>query len=128
MARKILRQLATLPVLLLFVSCSTTTEDDLIDAPVNDDDGGVELVTYQDVGPIFENVCTVCHSNPPQNGAPMSLETYTEVRDAVLNQSLLDRISRPEGAPGAMPLGGPRLPQATINEIIQWNEDGLLEN
>jgi len=41
---------------------------------------------------------------------------------------LLDRISREEGASGAMPLGGPRLPQNTIDLIFQWNEDGLLEN
>jgi len=95
--------------------------------PVEIDPGG-ELVTYQDVRFVFENICTQCHSNPTQNGAPMPLVTYENVRDAVLNRPLLDRISREEGASGAMPLGGPRLPQNTIDLIFQWNEDGLLEN
>jgi uncharacterized membrane protein len=87
-----------------------------------------ELVTFQDVRFVFDNICQQCHSNPPQNGAPMPLVTYTNVKQAVENRGLIDRISRPEGAQGLMPLGGPRLPQTTIDLIMQWNEDGLLEN
>lgn len=110
----------------LLSSCTANTLDDVF-VPVEIDPGG-ELVTYQDVRFVFENICTQCHSNPTQNGAPMPLVTYENVRDAVLNRPLLDRISREEGASGAMPLGGPRLPQNTIDLIFQWNEDGLLEN
>jgi len=88
----------------------------------------VDLVTFQDVRFVFDNICQQCHSNPPQNGAPMPLVTYTNVKQAVENRGLLDRISRTEGAQGLMPLGGPRLPQATIDLIMQWNDDGLLEN
>lgn len=106
-------------------SCNANTLDDVF-VPVEDQEG--ELVTYQDVRFVFENICTECHSNPTQNGAPMPLVTYENVRDAVINRPLLDRISREEGASGAMPLGGPRLPQNTIDLIFQWNEDGLLEN
>lgn len=110
----------------LLSSCTANTLDDVF-VPVEIDPGG-EPVTYQDVRFVFENICTQCHSNPTQNGAPMPLVTYENVRDAVLNRPLLDRISREEGASGAMPLGGPRLPQNTIDLIFQWNEDGLLEN
>jgi hypothetical protein len=110
----------------LLYSCSANTLDDVF-VPVEIDLEG-DLVTYQDVRFVFENICTQCHSNPTQNGAPMPLVTYENVRDAVLNRPLLDRISREEGASGAMPLGGPRLPQNTIDLIFQWNEDGLLEN
>lgn len=120
------RSLFLICIATLLFSCTANTLDDVF-VPVEIDPGG-ELVTYQDVRFVFENICTQCHSNPTQNGAPMPLVTYENVRDAVLNRPLLDRISREEGASGAMPLGGPRLPQNTIDLIFQWNEDGLLEN
>ena len=119
------RSIFLICVATLLISCTANTLDDVF-VPIETDP--VDLVTYQDVRFVFENVCTVCHSNPPQNGAPMPLVTYVNVRDAVLNRPLLDRISREEGASGAMPSGGPRLPQNTIDLIFQWNEDGLLEN
>lgn len=109
----------------LIVSCSTSTYDDIEE--IQEENQG-ELVTYQEIASIFENNCTVCHSNPPQNGAPMALTNFSEVKDAVEDRGLLDRISREEGEQGLMPLGGPRLPQQQIDLIMQWNIDGLLEN
>ncbi|MDC7999539.1 cytochrome c [Aequorivita todarodis] len=109
----------------LIVSCTTSTYDDIVE--IQDEDP-TALVTFQDVAFVFENNCTACHSNPPQNGAPMSLTNYSEVKNAVETRALLDRISRNEGEQGLMPLGGPRLPQQQIDLIIQWNRDGLLEN
>jgi len=109
----------------IIVSCTTSTYDDIEEIPEEDPS---ELVTFQDVAFVFENNCTACHSNPPQNGAPMSLTNYTEIKSAVETRGLLDRISREEGAQGLMPLGGPRLPQQQIDLIMQWNQDGLLEN
>ncbi|MEL6812327.1 MAG: hypothetical protein AAFP76_13435 [Bacteroidota bacterium] len=108
----------------LLYSCSTNTIDDVLE-PV---EVVPELVTFQDVQPIFNNSCTQCHSNPPQNGAPMPLVDFESVRNAVLNRGLIDRISREEGESGLMPLGGPRLPQNSINLVIEWEQDGLLEN
>jgi len=113
---------------ILFVGCTNTTIDDLEPMQQDDDDGGTELVVFGDVQPIFNNNCVVCHSNPPQNGAPMPLVTFNNVREAVNNRGLLDRISRNEGESGLMPFGGPRLPQSSIDLINQWEEDGLLEN
>ncbi len=104
--------------------CTANTFDDLEPVQTNE----VETVTFQDIKFVFDNICQQCHSNPPQNGAPMPLVTFDNVREAVQNRGLLDRISRPDGAPGLMPLGGPRLPQTTIDLIMQWNDDGLLEN
>lgn len=109
-----------------FISCSTNTLDDVVE-PVEIIEP-LELVTYQDVKQIFDSNCTRCHSNPPQNGAPMPLVNFQNVREAILNRGLIDRISRSEGAPGLMPLGGPRLPQSTITLVEQWEADGLLEN
>ena len=118
-----------IPIFVLGVllwGCSNNTQDDL--EPIIPEVETEEQVTYGDVKFIFDNSCVVCHSNPPQNGAPMSLDSYLAARDAVLNRGLLDRVSREEGADGLMPLGGPRLPQQTIDLLIQWSEDGLLEN
>ena len=54
----------------------------------------------------------------------MSLHTYETVKDAVLYRGLIDRISQIEGQSGFMPLGGAKLPQTQINQIIEWqNED-----
>ncbi|WP_291118063.1 hypothetical protein [Flavobacterium sp. UBA6135] len=107
---------------LLLHGCSSESISDLIDVPT------VDIITYEaNVKVIINPNCLNCHGATPSNGAPMSLTTYENVRDAVLNRGLLDRISRVEGAPGAMPLGGPRLPQNQINIIEKWNIDGLLE-
>mgnify|MGYP006194639337 CR=1 FL=1 len=107
------------------LGCTASTYDDIEEVQTV---VPPEIVTFQDVAFVFENVCTACHSNPPQNGAPMPLTNYSEVKNAVESRGLLDRISREEGAPGLMPLGGPRLPQQQIDLIMQWNDDGLLEN
>jgi uncharacterized membrane protein len=109
----------------IIVSCTTSTYDDIEEIQEQDP---IEVVTFQDVAFVFENVCTVCHSNSPQNGAPMSLTNYSEIKNAIETRGLINRISRNEGAQGLMPLGGPRLPQQQIDLIIQWNQDGLLEN
>jgi len=110
--------------LAVLTSCSNNTIDDVMEP----EEEAPEVTTFQDVKFVFDNVCQQCHSNPPQNGAPMPLVTFENVRDAVISRGLLDRISRNEGESGLMPLGGPRLPQTTINLIVSWEEDGLLQN
>ncbi|WOD44281.1 hypothetical protein [Hwangdonia lutea] len=108
---------------LIFLGCTNTSTDDLIDK-----EALPKLITYNsDVKPIIDNNCIMCHSNPPVNGAPISLTTYTEVKNAVQINGLIGRISKQAGEAGAMPLGGPRLPQNLIDQIIQWQADGLLE-
>ncbi|MEZ4857910.1 MAG: hypothetical protein R2781_03795 [Flavobacteriaceae bacterium] len=109
---------------IISLSCSNHTLDDVIE-PLQETP---ELVTFQDVKFIFDNICQQCHTNPPQNGAPMPLVTFENVREAVLNRGLLFRISRNEGDPSLMPFGGPRLPQSSIDLIFKWEEDGLLQN
>lgn len=103
-------------------SCSYVSEDDLIDVtPLPD------FVTYiDDVKTIIDNNCISCHSSPPVNGAPNSLVLYGEVKNAVLNRNLINRITG-NGPGSLMPKGGPKLPQNLIDIIIQWETDGLLE-
>ena len=110
--------------ILILASCSNNTIDD-VSEPITETP---ELVTFQEVKFIFDNACQQCHANPPQNGAPMPLVSFENVREAILNRNLLPRISANEGDPFLMPFGGPRLPQSSIDLIIQWEADGLLEN
>lgn len=119
-----IKSLSFFLVAFYLTSCTNSTLDDITSPLIEEP----ELVTYQDVNPIVSQNCLACHSNPPQNGAPMSLDTYAALKDAVLNRGLLDRITRQEGDSQLMPKGGPRLPQFKIDLFFSWNEDGLLEN
>lgn len=114
-----------IPILIfpLLFNCSYNNEDDLTEDIIIED-----FVTYDDnIKPIIDNNCTFCHSNPPINGAPMALTTYNDVKEAVENRNLIGRISTNDLS-SVMPFGGPRLPQNLIDLVIQWEEEGLLEN
>lgn len=107
---------------ILFYGCTSDSLSDLSEFEEVSD------VNYtQTIKSIIDNNCINCHGATPTSGAPNSLHTYELVKDAVLNRNLIDRISRAEGTPGFMPLGGSRLSQSDINKVIQWNADGLME-
>ncbi|MEZ4811595.1 MAG: hypothetical protein R2819_14645 [Allomuricauda sp.] len=108
------------------LGCSNDSEQDLME-PLPDG-GENTIVTYNgNIGSIIGSNCLSCHSNPPVNGAPFALTTYTQVKNVAESGSLLAAISKQTGEPRAMPPTG-RLPQATIDLVQQWIADGLLEN
>ncbi|MBQ4821764.1 hypothetical protein [Aquimarina sp. MMG016] len=108
-------------IVLANISCENDSEDDLVEVI------SVELVTYENtIKTIIDDNCVFCHNDPPINFAPMPLLTYDQVKEAVDNRGLLNRVSS-EDISFLMPSGGPRLPQSTIDLILQWNTDGLLE-
>ena len=106
---------------LALYSCDSHTyqeieEEIIIDGPV----------TYNaNIKSIIDNNCVVCHVD---GGAASfrPLTTYAEVKAAVQEAGLLDRIQLQNGESGQMPSTG-RMPQSTIDVILQWNTDGLLE-
>ncbi len=107
---------------ILVSSCTNDSSADLSGI------GDLDEVTYTNtVKSIIDNNCISCHAGTPINGAPMSLTTYENVKQAVLNRGLLNRISRAQGEPGMMPNGGTRLPQAVINQVQEWANQGLNE-
>ncbi|WP_343695412.1 cytochrome c [Flavobacterium sp.] len=107
-------------ILLSLYSCDSTTYESLEEPEVI-----TGPVTYNaNVKSIINSNCIACHAS---GGTLAPLETYAEVKDAVLNTDLLDRIQRQNGTPGQMPKGG-RMSQDKINTILQWSTDGLLEN
>ncbi|RKS02200.1 hypothetical protein [Flavobacterium sp. 102] len=106
----------------LVSSCSNDSSADLSGIDELDE------VTYTNtVKSIIDNNCIMCHAATPVNGAPMSLTTYENVKQAVLNRGLLNRISREQGSPGMMPNGGTRLPQVVIDQVSTWANQGLIE-
>ena len=69
---------------------------------------------------IIDNNCINCHGTVPTNGAPMSLVTYENVKNAVLNQGLIIRLNLPVGNSMKMPLGPTSLPQSQIDAVTKW--------
>ena len=113
-------------IVFIVMSCSNVSEDDLLE-PITIAPG--VTVNYTDnIASIMQNNCLPCHGNPAINGANLPLTTFSEVVLAVNSAGLINRISSQTGESGAMPLGGPRLPQNLIDLVVQWQTDGLLEN
>lgn len=104
-----------------FAGCENDSESDLIEYTP------IENVTYnQTVKAIITENCIMCHTEPPQNGAPMPLLTYDNVKNAVMNRGLIDRISSTDPA-FLMPFGGTRLPQSKIDQIKAWRDANFPE-
>lgn len=106
---------------LSFGSCTNDSESDLTepDSPT--------VVSYEaNIKQIIGNNCTGCHKDPPVNGAPFALNTYDRVRNGTENGNVLASMKRQTGASAAMPPAG-RLPQATIDLIEKWADEGFLE-
>ena len=107
---------------LTLYSCDTHTYEDIEGPAVV-----VDSVTYTaQAKAIIDANCISCHT-PGGNAGFRPLTTYAEVKDAVQNTDLLDRIQRQNGENGIMPSTG-RMSQNNINLILQWNANGLLEN
>lgn len=107
--------------IIFVLSCTNDSSSDLIGIHEGE-------ITYTNtIKSIVDNNCIMCHATVPVNGAPMPLTTYEFVKSGVLTHGLLDRISRPQGAPGMMPNGGTRLPQAKIDQIFEWANNGFPE-
>ncbi len=95
------------------------------DTHIDSDPIPSQTSTYTEhVKTIIDTHCISCHSNPPTQNAPMSLETFQEVVSAVNARSLFSRVTT-DNAFNIMPVSG-KLPQATIDIIEDWIADGLL--
>lgn len=82
-------------------------------------------ITYTaNVKPIMETHCTPCHF--PPNGNKKPYNTYSAVKGDI--DQIVDRVSRNPTDRGFMPMRHPKLSDSTINVLVQWKKDGLLEN
>jgi mono/diheme cytochrome c family protein len=101
-------------VLLIGYSCSSDSDDD-----PNMNNGNTEVTYATSVKPIIDGNCVGCHGSPTANGAPNSMITYTQVRDAVESRNLIGRIEN-----GSMPPQG-NLSSAQIQTIKNWQAGGF---
>lgn len=123
------RSIITCFILIILTSCSTSADPEEMSVPNTDDpianDPVTEDLTYDaDIKAIIDGNCISCHGNPPTNNAPMSLESYNDVTNAVDNRGLLNRIN---STTNPMPPGG-RMPSATRQLIEDWINQGMPEN
>ena len=132
-----MKKLIALTILLaVFTSCSDSdTYQDIetppvtITPPVTGTPGTdpVVVASYsKNVKPIIDANCIGCHQAGRSAGF-RPLTTYAEVKVAVENAGLLNRIQLQTGQQGIMPQAG-RMSQANIDVIVKWNTDGLKEN
>ena len=107
---------------LLFVGVSCSPNSDQGPTP----NPSPVTVTYTNaIKSIIDNNCTNCHGSVPSNGASIPLNTHLSVK--VSADNVIDRISRAQGAGGMAPKNGPRLPQSTIDKIINWKNTSYPE-
>ena len=119
-------------LLVVFVSCSSS-DDNTIPTPIDDEPEEnpnpipTKISTYTaDVKAIIDAECIRCHSNPPINNAPISLVTFQDVVFAANSRDLTGLVSTTIERV-LMPPDTGRLPQGTIDIILDWEADGLLE-
>ena len=120
---KITQFIFTIMATFLILSCTNASESDLIEQV----DPEIIITYTEQIKPIFDSNCVACHSNPAINGAGVPLTTLSQVQSAIENTNLIDRINKQSGEGGFMPLGGSRMPQATIDLITQWQSEGFAE-
>ena len=120
---KITQFIVTITFAFLILSCTNASESDLIEQV----DPEIVITYTEHIKTVFDSNCIACHSNPPINGAGVPLTTLGEVQSSIENTNLIDRINKQSGEGGFMPLGGSRMPQASIDLIIQWQTEGFAE-
>lgn len=102
-------------MLLIFIVTSCSSDSDDMNNPNGD-------VTYSgSIKNIIDGNCLGCHTEPPVNGAPMSLVTFQNVKDAVTGRGLIGRVEN-----GTMPPNG-TLSAAQVQAIKDWQTGGFLE-
>lgn len=94
--------------------------------PTNPTNPSTALTYNKDVKSIIDGNCISCHSSG-RSASFRPLTTFAQVKAAIENSGLLNRIQLQSGQQGLMPQGG-RMSQANIDIIVKWNTDGLKEN
>jgi len=80
-----------------------------------------------DVVGILTGSCYVCHSGTAGAGAGIKLDAYASLKTYVNNGKLKASIMHSPGA-SAMPKGGGKLNDCSINKIVAWINNGSPNN
>lgn len=115
-----IKKINLVALLVIFASCTSTTYEDI------EKNTNGSSVSYQaNVKTIIDAKCLSCHS-ATGSASFLPLSTFANVKTAVQNNGLLNRIQLQAGQSGAMPPSGP-IPTNEIQTIVKWNEQGLQE-
>lgn len=105
-------------IALFFFNCTSDSTDNLtIPTPIS--------ITYTaNVKSIIDQSCATsgCH-NSASNSSNLTLETFTQVKNALINRNALVRM---ESTNNPMPASG-NLPSTSIQIIKDWRDQGYLE-
>ena len=105
---------------LAIISCNKDDDDDMC---VTTD------ITYTNtVAALFNSTCAVagCHVTGNEGVTGFNLEGYASAKAAADSGRLIGAISHSPGF-SAMPKGGSKLDQCTINQISAWVDAGAVE-
>ena len=115
-----MKRILTLSILTaLITSCTNDSTDDVTVAPP-------AVINYtNNIKSIMDTSCATsgCH-NATTNASGLTLENYTQVKNAFINRNALGRM---ESTTASMPPSG-NLPNTTIQVIKNWRDQGYLEN
>ena len=119
--KKVIVFLMILTISSILTSCESTTYCDI---------SYVAKPTFNaNIGPIVRSTCAGCHN---QNNSPrIPLETYEQVKAAIIDNDLICLIDKPEecfcGKDKIMPQSG-RMPDCTVDMFKLWQTQDYPEN
>lgn len=97
-------------------SCTSDSNDEI---DLTNDSTTTEVTYRNSIKSIIDTNCISCHGTPPTNNAPMSLNTYDQVKNAVESRNLISEIET-----GSMPPVG-NLSSTQIQQIKSWQSSGF---
>ncbi len=103
--------------IILFQFC-TSTKKVQTTQPAN------EITYAAHIQPMIEGNCSPCHMPPQGNKKP--LNSFAAVSGNI--DEIISRVQKNPGDRGFMPFKHPKLPDSTIQVLVQWKTDSLLEN
>ena len=113
---------ATILVIILgvfFISCISNVEEQLIDTIGEEEQVEETFVSYSaNVKPIIDGRCISCHS--PSGGTSPDLTGYANLKAKAAR--VKSRVGN-----GTMPQNG-ALPQSQIDIVVNWVNEGALDN
>ncbi|MCC1483573.1 c-type cytochrome domain-containing protein [Winogradskyella immobilis] len=109
---------------MVLVGCETSTLSELAESEEEPDPDPIALVTYDNTAKaILDNACIECH-NTVIPTAGIILDSFETARAVAESGRMIARMTSTNNP---MPPSG-NLPNSIIEDIMDWIDDGLLEN
>lgn len=127
MMNKQILSISTLAICVLLMQSCYYDKAELV-YPASNANCDTTTVTYSGtIAPLMNASCNSCHGGTAAAGGGIVLDTYAGVKTYAANGKLLNSILQ-NGAASAMPKGGSKLPDCSINKVRAWINKGMLNN